>query len=57
MEYVGPDKVRNFKALNTIWSACDALDLCIFASAPTRVLSLEMMADLVAGVTGWTTST
>ena len=57
MEYVGPDKVRNYKALNTIWSACDAMDLCVFASAPTRALSLEMMADLVAGVTGWTTST
>ncbi len=56
MQYVGPDKVRNFKALNTIWSACDAMDLCVFASAPTRSLSLEMMADLVGAITGWTTS-
>jgi aldehyde:ferredoxin oxidoreductase len=36
MDYLGPDKVRNFKVLNNLWSACDALDFCIFASAPTR---------------------
>jgi aldehyde:ferredoxin oxidoreductase len=56
MEYVGPEKVRNFKALNTIWSACDALDICVFASAPTRALSLEMIASLIHGITGWKTS-
>jgi aldehyde:ferredoxin oxidoreductase len=56
MQHVGPDKVRNYKALNTIWSACDALDICVFASAPTRALSLGMMTDLVAGITGWKTS-
>ena len=56
MHYVGPDKVRNYKALNTIWSACDALDICVFASAPTRVLSLEMMTSLLHGITGWKTS-
>ena len=56
MQYVGSDKVRNFKALNTIWSACDAMDLCVFASAPTRSLSLEMMAELVGAITGWRTS-
>ncbi len=56
MQHVGVDKVRNFKALNTIWSACDALDLCVFASAPTRALSLEMINDLVRGITGWKSS-
>jgi aldehyde:ferredoxin oxidoreductase len=56
MQYVGVDKVRNFKALNTIWSACDALDLCVFASAPTRALSLEMINNLIRGITGWKTS-
>ena len=56
MQHVAPDKVRNFKALNTIWSACDALDICVFAIAPTRALSLEMMTSLVAGITGWKTS-
>ena len=56
MQYVGPDKVRNDKALNTIWSACDTLDICVFASAPTRALSLEKMASLLHGMTGWKTS-
>lgn len=48
-------KVRVFKALHTVWSAADALDLCIFAIAPTRVLSLPEMAGLLAAVTGWET--
>jgi len=56
MEYVGVDKVRTYKVLNTIWSACDALDLCVFASAPTRVLSMEMITRLVTALTGWQTS-
>jgi aldehyde:ferredoxin oxidoreductase len=56
MEYVGIDKVRNFKALNNLWSGADALDLCIFAIAPTRVFTLEEMAEMVAAVTGWNTS-
>ena len=56
MEYQGVDKVRNFKALTTLWSAADALDMCIFAVAPTRVLNLEMMARLIGAVTGWETS-
>jgi aldehyde:ferredoxin oxidoreductase len=49
-------KVRNYKALNTIWSGCDALDLNIYVSAPTRALSLDEMAELLAAVTGWSTS-
>ena len=56
MEYLGPQKVRNYKALHTIWSAADALAFCIFAIAPTRVLSLQMMTDMLAAVTGWETS-
>ena len=56
MNYIGPEKVRNFKALLTLWSAADALDFCIFAIAPTRLLSLEQMAQMVRGVTGWETS-
>jgi aldehyde:ferredoxin oxidoreductase len=50
------EKVRGFRVLSALWSACDALNLCIFASAPTRVLSLETIARLVAAVTGWETS-
>lgn len=56
MGYLGPDKVRNFRALNNLWSAFDALGICIFSAAPTRVLSLRDTADIVAGVTGWETS-
>ena len=56
MDYLGEDKVRNFKALATLWSAADALDLCIFAIAPTRVLSLQDMTELLGAVTGWNTS-
>jgi aldehyde:ferredoxin oxidoreductase len=56
MEYLGAEKVRNFKALSTLWSAADALDLCIFAVAPTRVISLQKMANYLGYVTGWETS-
>ena len=56
MQHLGVDKVRNYKALNTVWSAADALDLCIFAVAPTRVFALEEMAGMLGAVTGWATS-
>ena len=56
MEFLGADKVRNFKALSTLWSAADVLDLCIFAVAPTRVISLQKMADYLGAITGWETS-
>ena len=56
MDHLGEKKVRNFKALATLWSGADALDLCIFAIAPTRVFSLDDMAELLAAVTGWNTS-
>ena len=56
MDYLGRDKVRNYKALSTLWSAMDALGICLFASAPTRVLSLEDLSRLIAAVTGWETS-
>jgi aldehyde:ferredoxin oxidoreductase len=56
MNHVGMDKVRNFKALYTLWSAADSLDLCIFAVAPTRLLSLDQMAEILSAVTGWKTS-
>ena len=56
MEYLGSDKVRNFKALTTLCSGADALDLCLLAMAPTRLLTLHDMADLLSAVTGWNTS-
>jgi aldehyde:ferredoxin oxidoreductase len=56
MEYVGARKVRNYKALNNLWSGADALGYCIFAIAPTRALSLETMTRLLSAITGWETS-
>ena len=56
MEYVGRDKVSNYKGLNNLWSAAAALGICIFSAAPTRVYSLEDMAALIHTVTGWKTS-
>ncbi len=53
MNRIGPEKVRYFKALFTLWSAADALDLCIFAIAPTRIFSLPEMAEMVRAATGW----
>lgn len=56
MEYLGSEKVRNFKVLSTLYSGADALDLCINAIAPTRLLTVQDMADLLGAVTGWNTS-
>jgi aldehyde:ferredoxin oxidoreductase len=56
MEYIGAKKVRNFKVLNNLWSGADALGYCIFAIAPTRVLSLQIMTDMLGAITGWETS-
>jgi aldehyde:ferredoxin oxidoreductase len=56
MNDIRREKVRNFKVLNNLWSAADALDLCIFAVAPTRLLSMPLMAQMIAAVTGWETS-
>jgi aldehyde:ferredoxin oxidoreductase len=50
------EKVRRYKLLNTLWSAADALDFCIFAIAPVRALSLPEMAGMVQAATGWETS-
>jgi len=50
------DKIRDFRVLSTLWSACDALNLCIFASAPTRLLSLAEISRLIVAITGWETS-
>ena len=56
MNELSGEKVRRFKALNTLWSAADALDLCVFAIAPTRIFSLPEMSELLAAATGWKTS-
>lgn len=53
MDLLAPEKVRNFRVLNIIWSACDGIGLCLYASAPTRYLRLSQMVRMVAAVTGW----
>lgn len=52
-----PAKVRNFRALNLIWSGCDGVGICLYACAPTRYLRLEQIAQSVAAATGWDFST
>ncbi len=56
MNYLGLKKLPYFKSLFTIWSAADVLDMCIFAIAPTRILTLDQMSHLIQGITGWETS-
>jgi aldehyde:ferredoxin oxidoreductase len=56
MEYLGPDKVRNFKALSSLWSGCDTVGFCLYASAPTRLISVRLMGELLSAITGWETS-
>jgi len=56
MQYVGKKKVRNFKVLCDLWAAADGLGICLFATAPTRVYSLEDMAFLLRDITGFETS-
>lgn len=57
MQEISVRKVRNYAVLATLWSAADALDFCIFAIAPVRVLSFEQMSAMLSAVTGWNTST
>ncbi|MFM9107602.1 MAG: aldehyde ferredoxin oxidoreductase C-terminal domain-containing protein, partial [Chloroflexota bacterium] len=56
MDDLSPEKVRNFKALATIWAAEDALDVCIFAGPPTRVYTMPDLAGLLEAITGWSAS-
>jgi aldehyde:ferredoxin oxidoreductase len=56
MDYLGPKKVRNYKALSNCWSATDTLCVCIFAAPPTRSMTLEQMATLLGAITGWESS-
>jgi len=56
MDYLGPKKVRNYKALSNCWSATDALCVCIFAAPPTRSMTLEELSSLLGAITGWETS-
>jgi len=53
MALQSPAKVRNYNALNLVWSGTDGLGVCLYACAPTRYLKLEQIAELVSAVTGW----
>jgi aldehyde:ferredoxin oxidoreductase len=53
MPALDPAKVRNTKILLDMWSALDALDVCVFAGPPVRLLGLGDVARLVAAATGW----
>ena len=53
MALQSPAKVRNYNALNLVWSGTDGLGVCLYACAPTRYLRLEQIAELVSAVTGW----
>lgn len=56
MQYLGKEKVHNYKVLNDLWGAVEILGLCPFATAPTRVYSLAEIAELLHYVTGFETS-
>ncbi len=46
-------KARQTARLARLWSAFDALGVCLFAAAPTRPLGLDTVVSLVRAVTGW----
>jgi aldehyde:ferredoxin oxidoreductase len=49
----GPDKARATARLWQLWSGYDALGVCVFAAPPTRPLTEDDAAELVAAITGW----
>lgn len=56
MESLDEEKVRLVHNLLELWSAYDALGVCIFAAPPTRCLEPGEVARLVGAVTGWDVS-
>jgi aldehyde:ferredoxin oxidoreductase len=46
-------KVELAHRMLELWSGFDALDLCVFAGPPTRILTELDIAGLVNAVTGW----
>jgi aldehyde:ferredoxin oxidoreductase len=46
-------KVDLVHGLLELWSGFDALDVCVFAAPPTRLLTEADIAGLVGAVTGW----
>jgi aldehyde:ferredoxin oxidoreductase len=51
---LGPDKIRLFIHLQSLWSLYNVLDLCIFVGVPEyRMITIEQILTLVNAVTGW----
>jgi len=46
------ERGRRTARLLRLWSAVDALNICVFASTPTRPLTVEHLTSLVTAVTG-----
>ena len=53
---LGPGKIRHFVHTQFVWNSFNSLGICNFAAAPYSGLSLPMIAETVAAVTGWSTS-
>jgi aldehyde:ferredoxin oxidoreductase len=53
MASLDPTKVELTHRMLELWSGLDALDVCVFASPPTRILTEDDIAGLVGAVTGW----
>lgn len=53
MASLDPAKVELTHGLLELWSGFDALDVCVFAGPPTRILTEDDVAGLVGAVTGW----
>lgn len=46
------ERGRRTARLLRLWSALDALNICMFAASPTRPLTLDQLTSLVAAVSG-----
>jgi len=54
---LGPEKVRQFTALQDVWSMINVIDFCLFCSVPEfSTYQLEELVRAVGAVTGWNTS-
>ncbi len=53
MDSLDAAKVELTGRLVELWSGFDALDVCVFAAPPTRILTEDDIAALVSAVTGW----
>ena len=56
MARFAPGKVRNLRAAANLWSAFNALGLCLYAAPPTRTYTLADVVQLISAITGWETS-